>query len=141
MVQVPAAQLDLTAAASDQNAVHMTAYRELMFGDNELEVIDGVLVDRRIIVTDANGNTVFELDENGEQILDANGDPIPVTRTVGVGNSMSTAGALASGRFFSVFNGSHAGWLTPAELKLFSEWLDVGGQYYNNPFDTQGDSQ
>jgi hypothetical protein len=54
---------------------------------------------------------------------------------------MSTAGANASGRFFDRFapGGSHAGWLTPAELKLLSEWLDIGGQYYNNPFDAPED--
>lgn len=27
----------------------------------------------------------------------------------------------------------HAGMLTPSELKLISEWLDIGGQYFNNP--------
>jgi len=38
--------------------------------------------------------------------------------------------------FFSVFaqGGSHNGWLTPAELRLISEWIDIGGQYYNDPF-------
>jgi hypothetical protein len=41
-----------------------------------------------------------------------------------------------SPRFFSRFNpgGTHAGWLTPAELKLISEWLDIGAQYFNDPF-------
>ena len=24
--------------------------------------------------------------------------------------------------------------LTPAELRLISEWVDIGGQYYNDPF-------
>jgi hypothetical protein len=24
--------------------------------------------------------------------------------------------------------------MTPAELRLVSEWLDIGGQYYNDPF-------
>ena len=40
-------------------------------------------------------------------------------------------------RFFTVFapGGTHAGWLTVAELRLVSEWLDIGAQYYNNPFD------
>jgi hypothetical protein len=28
----------------------------------------------------------------------------------------------------------HTGFLTPAELRLISEWLDIGGQYYNDPF-------
>ena len=26
------------------------------------------------------------------------------------------------------------GWLTPAELKLVSEWVDIGAQYFNDPF-------
>ena len=49
---------------------------------------------------------------------------------------MSGAGANASATFFSKFaaGGSHAGWLSPAELKLLSEWLDLGAQYYNDPF-------
>lgn len=55
---------------------------------------------------------------------------------VPVDPSMSAAGARASTAFFSRFDagGSHAGWLTPAELRLIAEWLDVGGQYYNDPF-------
>jgi hypothetical protein len=48
---------------------------------------------------------------------------------------LSVGGALASPRFFGTFNGgSHAGRLSPAELKLMAEWIDVGGQYYNDPF-------
>jgi len=30
---------------------------------------------------------------------------------------------------------SHAGFMTPDELRLVSEWLDIGAQYFNNPFD------
>jgi hypothetical protein len=50
---------------------------------------------------------------------------------------MSAAGARASVRFFSRFDagGSHAGYLSPDELRLIAEWLDIGAQYYNNPFD------
>jgi hypothetical protein len=38
--------------------------------------------------------------------------------------------------FFTKFapGGSHAGRLTPAELRLVSEWLDIGAQYFNDPF-------
>jgi hypothetical protein len=37
---------------------------------------------------------------------------------------------------FAVGSGStHAGYMTPAELRLVSEWLDIGAQYFNNPFD------
>ena len=30
---------------------------------------------------------------------------------------------------------NHAALLNKAELRLISEWMDLGGQYYNNPFD------
>jgi len=55
---------------------------------------------------------------------------------VNVDPSMSAVGANASNAFFSRFDagGTHAGYLTPDELKLISEWLDIGAQYYNNPF-------
>ncbi len=54
---------------------------------------------------------------------------------------MSAAGASASGAFFSVFDagGTHEGRLSPAELRLIAEWLDVGAQYYNDPFDVPQD--
>jgi hypothetical protein len=29
---------------------------------------------------------------------------------------------------------NHTGYLSPAELRLIVEWLDIGGQYYNDPF-------
>ena len=64
LAQVPAAQLDLSDSSSDQNADHLTAYRELMYGDNEQEIVEGALIDRLVIVTDGNGNTVFETDED-----------------------------------------------------------------------------
>jgi hypothetical protein len=44
-------------------------------------------------------------------------------------------------KFFSKFDGSdhgitvdHTGFLTTAELRLIAEWLDIGAQYYNDPF-------
>ncbi len=136
LAQIPAAQLDLRGTPSTDNANFFSSYRELMFGDNEQELIEGVLLDRLVIVIDQNGDIVFEVDEEGELILDVQGNAIPVTRTVGVGNSMSVNGARSSNRFFIPFSteGTHEGWLTPAELKLVSEWLDIGGQYYNDPF-------
>jgi len=136
--RIPDAQLDLTDGISDQNANHFKSYRELMFGDNEQELdVMGNLVDRLVQATDGNGNPLFQLDQNGDQILDINGFPIPVLITIGVSPSMNVAGALSSPRFFNIFatGGTHDGRLTTAELKLIAEWLDIGGQYYNNPFD------
>ncbi len=138
--QVPAAQLDLSGTPSPDEADHLVSYRELFFGDNEQELdpVTGALVDRLVPLFDANGNQVFQTDGQGNLILDVNGDPIPVLVTVGVGPALSPAGANAMGsnRFFSRFApaGTHAGRLTGAELKLISEWVDIGAQYYNDPF-------
>jgi len=44
--------------------------------------------------------------------------------------------AADSVRFFTLFapGGTHAGLLMSSELKLVSEWLDLGAQYFNDPF-------
>lgn len=82
------------------------------------------------------GALVDRLVDSGR--VDANGNPILVT--VPVNPSMRVAGANASNRFFSRFDGgSHATYgMSDAEKKLIAEWLDVGAQYYNNPFDVPG---
>jgi enoyl reductase-like protein len=76
-------------------------------------------------------------DQQVQTGVDAMGNPIfsPVT----VDPPMSAAGARAS-RFFSEFDagGTHAGYLSTAELRLLAEWLDIGAQYCNNPFATTG---
>lgn len=114
--QVPAAQLDLGDGPSGDEPAQFKSYRELLFTDNEQELVNGTLQDVLVPGTDADG--------------------LPIMVPVPVSPSMSVAGAHA-GRFFSAFNtgGSHAGWLTPAELRLLAEWSDIGAQYYNNPFD------
>jgi hypothetical protein len=119
MPQVPAGQLDLTDGPSAQQALHFKSYRELLFPDIALELVEGALQARLV--------EVGVDPETGE----------PILVTVPVTPSMSTAGARSSGNFFSRFapGGSHQGWLSPAELRLLSEWLDIGGQYFNNPFE------
>jgi hypothetical protein len=138
MPMVPASQLDLSDGPSADEADHLKSYRELLFNDNEQELVDGALQDVLVPVLDANGDPEVERDANGDPILDINGDPIPVPPVpVTTLPSLSTNGAnLFSDRFFSRFDGggTHEGRLTTAELKLISEWIDIGGQYYNNPF-------
>lgn len=140
-VQVPAGQLELIDTTSIDRPDFVTSYRELFFNDNAQEVVDGVLLDTVELVFDGNGDPVFLTDEDGELILDAEDNPIQATQFIGVRASMSTNGARSSSRFFDVFSagGSHEGFLNPAELRLISEWLDIGGQYFNNPFDAPED--
>jgi len=132
--QLPIAQLDLSDGDSPDEPDHFKSYRELLFNDNEQELVGDQLND--VQVQDG-----FLLDENGEQILDDDGNPIPVFVNVNVPPTMSVNGARASGNFFNLFRvgGEHEGFLSPAELRLLAEWLDVGGQYYNNPFDAPAD--
>jgi hydrazine synthase alpha subunit-like protein/WD40 repeat protein len=116
--QVPAGQLDLTNIASDEQPLQLRSYRELFFSDNEQELVGGAV-------------------QNVPGPLDADGNPTPGP-TVGPYLSASTARGGLSGRFldrFATGGGSHAGWMSPAELRLLSEWLDIGAQYFNNPFD------
>jgi hypothetical protein len=134
---IPVAQLDLGDGASDQEAAHFKSYRELLFDDSEQAVANGAVTDRLVQARDENGDLLFQTDVNGDLILDAGGNPIPVLVPVDTTAPMSVAGALGSPRFFSRFEpgASHDGRLNAAELKLVAEWIDMGGQYYNNPFD------
>jgi len=113
--QLPAASLELTDEISDEDALQKRAFRELLFTRNELELVNGVVQVRLVPgPPDANGNPTM----------------VPVT----LQGSMAAGNARGS-RFFNVMNNAtHAGMLTTAELRLLSEWLDIGAQYYNDPF-------
>ncbi|MBK9251975.1 MAG: PD40 domain-containing protein [Proteobacteria bacterium] len=116
--RVPAGQLDLADGDSNQQALHKAAYRELLFASDELELVGGSLVPR--VVTTIDPTT---------------GQPVQTTPQVPA--SLAATSARGSTRFFSRFatGGTHAGYLSPAELRLISEWVDIGAQYFNNPFD------
>jgi hypothetical protein len=120
VTQVPAGQLELTDGLDQQVTDHFNSYRELLAGDLVLES-DGAgglqLAQQQVGVDPVTGLPIFQ--------------PIPV------GPSMSPAGANASPAFFNPFinDVDHIGLMTDAELRLISEWLDIGGQYFNNPFD------
>jgi hypothetical protein len=127
-VQVPAGQLDLTDSASNVVTAVTTSFEELLFAHNEQTLNMGVLQDL---------------------LVPAPGPPDPVTglpTTIMV--PVSLAPPMAAGnangsvvKFLRMFDGTfhdpaldHTGFLTAAELRLISEWLDIGAQYYNDPF-------
>jgi hypothetical protein len=118
MDRIPDAQLDLTDGASQQVTAHFRSYHELLFGDFEQEVgADGLQ----------------------DIILPGPIDPdtgLPTEIRIPVAPSMSASGARFSTRFFTPFDPgeSHEDRLDAAELRLISEWLDIGAQYYNDPF-------
>ena len=121
--QLAAGQLELTDGLSPDEPDHFHAYRELLAGDNLQVLMDGAVVDALQQV---------DVDEDGNPIFDV----IPI------GSPASANGAAASGDFFRRFedpaqNGTvdHSNFLNSAEKRLIAEWLDVGAQYYNNPYD------
>ena len=67
--------------------------------------------------------------------------PPPTQVPVMLAAPMAAGNAAASTAFLRMFDGSfhdpvldHTGFLTIGEMRLISEWLDIGGQYYNDPF-------
>jgi len=124
-VMVPAGQLELTATPStdgltpmdSQNQLRVKSYQDLFFIDNALELTAG--------------GTALQIQTMAGP-PDQNGDPTTVP--------VAAPAPVPNGRFAQVFGpgGTHNGNVTrlsPAELKLISEWLDIGAQYFNNPFD------
>ncbi|MGH8139412.1 MAG: hypothetical protein ACREVV_14655 [Steroidobacteraceae bacterium] len=117
-VQVPAGQLNLTSTASDDEPLQPISYRHLLFPHNEQEVIMGALQDT-------------------PGPPDANGDPttIPVGPFANAGSANGALSRAFLGRFAPGSGSTHTGYLSPAELRLISEWLDIGAQFFNDPFD------
>ena len=118
-IQVPAGQLDLTGGASSIDTTVVTSYENVLFPHDEQTLNMGVLED--LTVTQPG--------------------PPPVQVPVQLAAPMAAGSAAASTAFLRMFDGSfhdpvldHTGFLTLGELRLISEWLDIGGQFYNDPF-------
>jgi hypothetical protein len=106
MAATPAGNLDLTATPSQAVPQQLTSYQQLLFAH---------------AVTVAGTTT---------------------TATFGPYMNAGAANGPLSAQFIAcVTTGvgcaapSHAGFMTADELRLVSEWLDIGAQYFNNPFD------
>ena len=145
VAMVPAGQLDLTGDVSDEEGQHIESYRELFFNDNYQELAGGVLVDRLVTVpaVDDNGDPI--LDDNGVQLTEQIPDPdleLPPSMSINGARysyfmEKMTETELNAGRALSSPTVSHANMLTSAELRLIAEWIDIGGQYFNDPFDSR----
>lgn len=152
---VPAGQLDLSRHSSANN--YYRSYNELLRSDTERVVIDPTTTAFR-----TRSCTAEQDDGMGGTEVVPVADPsppaaIPPSMRAGaalsslgffncfenggdncgvfVQNTATPANCIEVGTQFTdpqSFN--HNGWLSPAELRLLSEWLDIGGQYYNDPF-------
>ncbi len=114
------ARLDLRSTVGGTG--RMTSYEELMVGDPVL-------------------------DANGQPVLVVNNDEIEIQRQ----EPQVEAGSARSSHLIEVlFNQElragksltgvpdHSAMLNPSEKRLVSEWIDLGGQYFNSPTDGSG---
>ena len=119
---------------------YVASYRQLL--NNRLAITlnesDGSLAP---IYTSTEQNT---LDENGEIVLNEDGSPRQtVIRTCSRENTPMNIASAANSRFFEIFADNdpiHGGIMSASELRLIAEWLDIGAQYYNSPFDAPLDN-
>jgi hypothetical protein len=108
-IQIPAGDLDLRAVASTVNTSVSTSYQQLLFPRDAQTLIMNVPTPTGVV--------------------------LPPAMTAGSANNSSVD-------FFRLFDGGfvppsgtdHTGFLTTAELRLITEWIDIGAQYYNDPF-------
>lgn len=120
----PAGDLDLSDGPSEDEPDQFKAYRELLFGDI--------------------GQVVNAMGQLEDECLQTQTDPVTNVVTCvqfrNVPASMTAGSARASNRFFDKLEGrtagtvNHSDFMSPSELRLLSEWLDIGAQYYNDPF-------
>jgi Tol biopolymer transport system component len=124
MAQVPAGDLDLRAEPSENEPDHLLSYRELLFGDR--------------------GQILNAMGQLEDECIETEIDPVTLVEVCvafrTVPSSMNSGGARASARFFNKLEGvtagtvDHSDFMSSSELRLLSEWLDIGAQYYNDPF-------
>lgn len=125
-IQVPSGELDLTGGTSSVDTTVVTSYEQVLFPHDEQAINMGILQN---VLVPAPGP------------LSPAGLPTTIMVPVSLAPPMTAGSAAGSATFLRMFDGSfhdpvrdHTGYLTPAELRLISEWLDIGAQYYNDPF-------
>jgi hypothetical protein len=114
-VRVPCGQLDLTATPDDDEPDHLRSYERLLRAHNAQKLND--------TMTDLQDICLLR-------------DPVTdvCIQFQSVTASMSALNASGSRFFNAMNNATHKDLMTPSELRLISEWLDIGAQYYNDPF-------
>ncbi|MGQ0596915.1 hypothetical protein [Aquabacterium sp.] len=128
------AKLDLSGTVGGEG--RMSSYQELMVGDP---------------LKDANGNPVLRIEEGvtvvarGPALVDtaaSEGEALGLTRKSRLaeilwGQSLSSSNAARLAHPNPPGTApNHATLLNAAEKRLVAEWIDLGGKYYNDPFDS-----
>lgn len=161
--RIPAGQLDLTSTPSDINDDHFTSYRELLQNDIEQSLAGTTLVNREYQCEnglDIDNNPIIQnftpaigrtMSQNGaassarffdcltndnldNTICRDNITLLPDT-TIPPSPDLTNCMELGGNPVTTEPVINHNDMLSPEELRLIAEWLDLGAQYYNNPLD------
>lgn len=124
--QVPYGQLDLTTDPNQDPNDRFRSFQQ-MFNTRQGRFFDGMNL-QIFTIPDGMGGTIPDPAAQIPPIMTANG-----ARSSYFIEKMTNT-ELDAGRPLSGLV-DHSGMLTDAELKMISEWIDLGAQNFNNPFD------
>jgi hypothetical protein len=127
------AKLDLNSTTSGTGRV--VSYEELLVGDPVIDPTTGL---PQIQLRDGEPEVV-----RGAALVESmpGGNALGMTRASRLGEILWGEDLKASAEARQTHPNppasapNHAAMLTKAELRLITEWMDLGGQYWNNPFD------
>jgi len=127
------AKLDLRATTSGTG--RLTSYEELLVGDPVIDAGTGL---PQIQIRDGEPEVV-----RGAPLVETmpGGNAVGMTRASRLGEILFGEDMKSSAEARTTHPNppntapNHAAMLSRAELRLVSEWMDLGGQYFNNPFD------
>jgi hypothetical protein len=128
--RLPYGQLDLATDPNQNPNLFYRSYLELMLNDAGQTFNGTDVVDFTILVPDGMGGFIEQTDPNARVFATINPDGARATYFM----EKMTGTELDSPRPISGAV-DHSGMLTADELKLISEWLDLGALNFNNPFD------
>jgi hypothetical protein len=126
----PAADLDLSGGLSGFG--RLNSYQDLMIGDP--------------LIDPETGLPTISISEDGEVMMERE----PALVSVGSSNQSSRTSHLVEVLFNEELRApqdlgtkgqTHSGLVNNSELRLISEWIDLGAQYYNTPFDDENADQ
>lgn len=127
------AALDLRATPSGTG--RLTSYEELLLGDPVIDAGTGL---PQVQIRDGQPEVV-----RGSALVESmpGGNALGMTRASRLGEILWGEELKASAAARTAHPNppntapDHGAMLTKGELRLITEWMDLGGQYYNNPFD------
>jgi hypothetical protein len=129
--RLPYGQLDMTRDPNQNPAQFPRSYLELFVTDDGQKLEVGELVEFTISVPDGMGGVVDQIDPAAQ---------VRPTMTVNGARSSYFIEKMTGTELDDISRSitspdRHMGMLDDAELKLISEWIDLGAQNFNNPFD------